>query len=68
MGQSVAGTDYGVLAPLTAQEPDWTAVDQAGQSVCAQLEKDFATHPDHPLLASVRALPLVDVWDHTALS
>jgi hypothetical protein len=54
--------------PLTAPEPDWQAVDQEGQTVCAQLAKDFAAHPDHPLLASVRALPLVEVWDQTILS
>ncbi|AEJ39647.1 hypothetical protein TPY_1463 [Sulfobacillus acidophilus TPY] len=53
---------------LTGPEPDWEAVEQAGYAVRDQLEDAFAANPDHPLLAAVRRLPPVEVWDRRPVS
>ncbi|NMP24909.1 hypothetical protein [Sulfobacillus harzensis] len=48
---------------LAGPEPNWEAVEEAGRALREQLEAEFAVNPNHPLLATVRALPRVEVWD-----
>ena len=48
---------------LTGSEPDWVAVEAAGDALNEKLQAEFATNPHHPLLDSVRAMPPVEVRD-----
>ncbi|POB12194.1 hypothetical protein [Sulfobacillus sp. hq2] len=48
---------------LREPEPSWAAVAEAGYALRKTLGAAFAADPTHPLLAAVRALPPVEVWD-----
>ncbi len=48
---------------LMGSEPDWAAVEAAGNALNEKLVAEFAANPHHPLLDTVRAMPSVEVWD-----
>ncbi len=48
---------------LMGSEPDWAAVEAAGNALNEKLRAEFAANPHHPLLDTVRTMPSVEVWD-----